>query len=395
MLSASTRHTFANLLLRYALPVGWFALLTGMFWIGDRRLYHTLYYATLAAPVLLLLALQPRHWSLLQRITLLRLFLLFATYMLLSLSWADSSDALLSMVKRPLYIALLFAATVVLGQSQPVRLALATEWAARVAVLSAVISIAIYLYRAEGGRLSGYGALYNPLLSSHVFGFFAVYWLCRWYQHPSPCNWIALLGLLPLGLLLLLTGSRTPLLAIAACIGWLAVVRWRPRVWPLLGLAVLIGLAWQWLQPAEGLLNRGLSYRPAIWAEVLRQLQGHLTFGLGLTHPQVFPVAGLPQALADTHNLELGVLFEGGLVGLGLWLAMYGHALVYAWRQRQSNDVLTASTLVIFGLVAGLTEGSAFFSRPKEHWFLLWIPLALLAATQSRSAALRQSGNPG
>jgi hypothetical protein len=38
--------------------------------------------------------------------------------------------------------------------------------------------------------------------------------------------------------------------------------------------------------------------------------------------------------------------------------------------------------LVVFGFVAGLTEGSAFFSRPKEQWFLIWIPLALLAATR-------------
>jgi hypothetical protein len=36
--------------------------------------------------------------------------------------------------------------------------------------------------------------------------------------------------------------------------------------------------------------------------------------------------------------------------------------------------------LVVYGLSAGLSEGSNFFSRPNENWFLIWIPLSLVAA---------------
>jgi hypothetical protein len=61
---------------------------------------------------------------------------------------------------------------------------------------------------------------------------------------------------------------------------------------------------------------------------------------------------------------------------------MYAYAAFYAWQNRKNPAVLIASTLVVFGFTAGLTEGSAFFSRPKEHWFLIWIPLALLASTR-------------
>ena len=45
-------------------------------------------------------------------------------------------------------------------------------------------------------------------------------------------------------------------------------------------------------------------------------------------------------------------------------------------------SIAVTMTTVVFGFFAGLTEGSAFFSRPKEQWFLIWIPLALLAATR-------------
>lgn len=46
----------------------------------------------------------------------------------------------------------------------------------------------------------------------------------------------------------------------------------------------------------------------------------------------------------------------------------------------------------MFGLAAGLTEGNAFLPRPKEHWFLIWIPMALLYALwiQQRFAASRR-----
>ncbi|MGY4531828.1 O-antigen ligase [Pseudomonas sp. TE3786] len=383
----TTPARLADFLLSYCLPVGWLALLSGLFWIGERSHYHQLYYACLAAPTLLLVLLQPKYLALLSKIRVLQLLLVFSAYMLLSASWSGSDESWLSMAKRPLYIGLLVAAAVLMARQQPQRLAQMTAYSAWAAVLCALVSIAYYGYRGEAGRLPGYGALYNPLLSAHVFGFFCVYWLVRWHQQPSLWGWQPLVALAPLWLLLLLTGSRTPLLAIAAALLWLALLQWRQRLWLLIGAALSLILLWQMLQPEQGLLDRGLSYRPAIWLEVLRQVEGHLWFGLGLGHPQVFAVAGLEQALADTHNIELGVLFEGGLIGLALWLAIYAYALGYAWCHRQRNEVLMASALVVFGLVAGLTEGSAFFSRPKEHWFLLWIPLALLAATQPHASS--------
>lgn len=382
-----SRHSLTLVLVSYCVPFGWFALLTGMFWIGERQLYHALYYATLAAPTLLVLLLQPRWMAQLASSWLVRLFLLFAAYMLMSFCWSGSAHAWLSMAKRPVYIVLVFAAALVLADQRPGQLARATEWAARAASLAAVFSIAYYYYLGNGGRLTGYGALYNALKSTHVFGFFTVYWLCRWYQHPTPMAWTPLAALAPLWLLLLLTGSRTPLLAVAAAVFWLAALQWRRRIWPIIAVGVAAVLIWQFTQPVDSLLGRGLSLRPAIWTAALQQLDGRLLFGLGLNHPQVFAIANVGEVFADTHNISLGVLFEGGLVGLGLWLLIFAYALGYAWRRREQRGVVLASALVVFGVVAGFTEGSGFFSRPSEYWFLLWIPLALLAATQAPTHA--------
>jgi hypothetical protein len=51
--------------------------------------------------------------------------------------------------------------------------------------------------------------------------------------------------------------------------------------------------------------------------------------------------------------------------------------------------LIIASTWLIFGIGAGLTEGGGIISRPKEHWFLLWIPLALIAALSINQRARR------
>lgn len=61
-------------------------------------------------------------------------------------------------------------------------------------------------------------------------------------------------------------------------------------------------------------------------------------------------------------------------------MAIYALAFGFSWKNRKSPAVLLASTWLVFGLAAGLTEGNAFLPRPKEHWFLIWIPMALLYA---------------
>lgn len=78
------------------------------------------------------------------------------------------------MSKRPLYILMLLFAAMLITLKSPGRLERMTRLAAIFAVVCAAASLIYFFYREEGGRFSGYGALYNPLLSSHVFGFFAL-----------------------------------------------------------------------------------------------------------------------------------------------------------------------------------------------------------------------------
>ncbi len=378
--ASSPKKRIHDWLTDYILSAGLLALMTGMFWVGDRSLYHKVYYILLALPTFIALTLTPNLLAKTSKNGILVCFLLFATYTAISTSW--SGDIQLSSAKRPIYIALLFYAAILITQKKPNKLEKIIFYSLLASAISAIISIANYFHTSYGGRLSGYGALYNPLLTSHVYGMFAALALALSLQ-PGKSPWLPLLLFVILSTLLLLTGSRTPLVGLGACLLWLSLINRNQRaLWIIPG--ILICIIALYLVSPENLISRGLSYRPQIWAEAWRQILQRPWLGHGYEYPFVFVIPGLEFAIADPHNIELAVLFSGGIVGLMLWLLLYTVALCFAWRNRHDQLVALASTALIFGIAAGLTEGGAFMSRPKEHWFLIWIPMALLAAAWLR-----------
>lgn len=375
---------------RYWLPAALVLLLTGMFWVGERSLYHKLYYLSFALPTLIVALVCWRRFLFLRQAPLFWLFVAFSAYVALSLAWY-SGNVDYSKLKHPLYICMLLLGVAALGDVDMRRLVHSVGLAGAVAALAALISIVAYLWgESRHPRLEGYGALYNPLLTSHVYGFFAALWLGALMS--SAKQWpLKLMMLVPLVLLLFLTGSRTPFMALFACFIWLLVmVADRRGLWLVLALAG-IGATGVWFFGAD-LLDRGLSYRPFIWAETWKQIMPALWLGHGYgTGIDIVLPDGADTLLADPHNLTLGVIYQTGLVGGALWLTLYVYSLLSAWRMRGSGLVLISSTLLVYGFVAGMTEGGSFMSRPKEHWFLIWIPIAIHLAVLCKVSNARKA----
>jgi len=373
----------SRVLNHYLLPIGWLVIMTGMFWAWERSLYHKFFYLFLAAPTLVALAMQP---ALLRRLLvnpLFAAFLAFSVYMMISVAWAEPESDFGSLIKRPLYIAMLLFAAGIIALKTPERMAQLTRVAGMIAALAAAVSVVYFIVNAEPGnmgRLEGYGALYNPLLSGHVYGAFAAFWMGTWFLSRSPFSPLPLLCLAALGLLLIATGSRTPLVGLAAAFAWLLIVCDKKRGLLALGVIVAMLAGLVALHP-EIVTQRGVSYRPEIWAESLRQISLKPWLGYGYDTPMVVMLASLPDyPLFDPHNIELGVLYAGGIVGLTLWLVLYGLAMTFCWKNRRDPAVVLAAAWLIFGFASGLTEGNAFMSRPKEHWFLIWLPMAMVYA---------------
>lgn len=373
------RERSAEFFFKYLVPLGWLVILTSMFIAGDRGRVHQLYYIFLALPTLVAIILRPTVLKPLVCNPLFVAIAVFCCYTMVTVAWSTTEDTALSLMRRPLYIALLLFCAGIIGMRSTDRLNGLTRGAALIAALAAAVSLGYFLLvRLPAGseRLDGYGALYNPLLSAHVFGAFATFWLATLLQGRKLLDPIPLLCLALLMAAVFATGSRTPLVGIGGALVWLVCVGDRRK-----GLMVVLGIVAAMvmfiaLHP-EAIMQRGVSHRPEIWLESWRQIKEKLWFGHGYDADMIVLIPGL-ELLADPHNMELGVMYSGGVVGLILWIALYAVALRFCWTHRSIPGISLATAWLIFGIGSGLTEGMAFLSRPKEHWYLIWLPLALI-----------------
>jgi len=361
------------------LPLGLFLVLTGMLWTGDRKLYSQLFYVLVAFPICLLAILDRRLLRDALRIPTCLALIAFVGYVALSISWSGSEDDATSLIKRPFYILCLCLAFCTVARVNPKMLQWIVALAALAALPTAALTLIVFGTSGAEERLSGLGALYNPLLTSHVYGFFLTLWIAHWAGTPTPRPLLTLAAVAILGALIIATGSRTPLVALSATVLWIAALRGGPKgVIACVGLGIA-GLALMLAYP-EALLNRGFSYRPQIWGEVSRQILENPILGHGYDHPLRVQLDAFGFPFSDPHNMTLSVLYQGGMMGALLWGGLYGTALFSCWQLRRYPRVLICAAPVMYGLVAGMTEGGSFLSRPKEHWFLIWIPFSLLCA---------------
>ncbi len=369
----------SNFISSYWLVAGYLVLLSGLFWSANGSQYTKLFYALLAAPALIALLLSPKVFMQLLKEPITLAYLAFATWLLLSLSWTQADTSLSGLAKRPLYVFMIFAACTLIACKDQRLLLSVLRVGALLAVGAAVINLCIYAnaYPSEQ-RLIGTGALSNPLLTSHVLGFFCTYWLAAWLAQSERRDWLPILCTTPLLVALLATGSRTPLLALTLTSLWMLAMTPRRGAY-LIGALIALAIATFVAMP-EIFLERGLSFRPQLWADAVSQAAAKPWFGYGYDSKFIFDIPEIGRLLSDPHNVELAVLLELGAIGLILWLVMYGAALFRCLQQRRHAGFQIASALLVYGIAAGLTEGSSYLSRPNESWFLIWIPLSLVAA---------------
>ena len=391
---SSTSNRVFDFISLWILPVGYFLLLCALFFLPGRSLHHKLFYGLFSIPTLIALCLRPRELKELLREPIFVSLLIFVAWALLSLSWGPREEGLAGMFKPSLHTLLLFAGTYLLVRYRSEILQPLMFGAALVALGATIWFLFRFAHMYQPGmRLIGGGAFDNPLLSSHLFGFFAAYWLsvtmtCKRRQ----MMWLSVPAMAIMFMAVIGTGSRTPLVALTMAALWLCFICWNRR-----SVGLLIGLALSGVTVAvlfaQMIIERGDSYRLEIWKQVLHMIADHPWIGHGYSATlSVDPGVGIN--FQEPHSFVLGVLYYVGIVGLVPWLFFIFWGLLSSWRQRVQPLLIVASTLLIFGIGAGLTEGGGIISRPKEHWFLLWIPLALIAALSINQRARRLLSMP-
>lgn len=368
-----------DFLVLWILPVGLLLLLSALFFVGNRNVLHRIVYILFSVPTLFLLCMRPREFKDLLREPLAIAFLAFSAWALTSLLWSPELSSDTDLFKRPLNTFMLFGGC---GLLLHYRNELFKPIFFSAAVIALVVSLGNLVAFAKGYQpgmrmIGGLGALDNPLLSSHLFGFFTVYWLyvCMTTQRLNVL-WFSVPALAIMTAAVLATGSRTPLVALVLAILWMSFVS-RNRRSILLLAGTALGVAGLILFYPESIIMRGSSFRLELWSMSLQLIAEHPWIGHSYDSELFLTLADGYQ-LREPHSFALGVLYYVGIIGFIPWAFMLGWGLYKGLKERAQPLFILASSLLAYGIGAGLTEGGGILSRPKEHWFLLWIPLAII-----------------
>jgi len=390
----STSNRIFDFICLWILPLGYLLLLCALFFLPGRSVHHKLYYGLFSIPALIALCLRPRLSKELLHEPIVIAALLFVAWALLSLRWGLGRDIDFGEFKPPLHTLFLFVGCYLLVRYRSDIIQPLLFCAAIVALLATVYNLYRFglIYQPEM-RLIGVGAFDNPLLSSHVFGFFCTYWLslsmtCKRHQ----VLWVSIPAMAIMFAAVLATGSRTPLVALTLAALWLCYICWNRRSVFMLGSMFIAGAA-TFALFADKIFERGSSFRIELWQLTLDRIAEHPWIGHGYNAGlSLDPGAGYP--LQEPHSFALGVLYYVGIIGLLPWLFFLAWSFISSRRHRVQPLFIIASAWLAFGIGAGLTEGGGIISRPKEHWFLLWIPLALIAALSINQRARRLLDRP-
>ena len=241
------------------------------------------------------------------------------------------------------------------------------------------------------GRLNGLGQLDAHIRAALCFGVSLVCALA-WLTETRSASWRAVAAVVAvfLAVAVAFSGSRNAWVSVSfGCLAYVTC-RYAPERGLLAACGAALALvlaalaAALWFDPTrDALLSRGDSYRPDIWAEILRRvLDQGLWFGNGVLSDDSVSVGGL--VMPHPHNLYLAVLFQGGVVGLTLFLCVVALSLRTLLAHIEEREAKLALGIFAIALPAYLLDGYELVDKIGWTWLLFWLPVAISTGLGSR-----------
>jgi O-antigen ligase len=341
---------------------------------GHRQLYYVLVF-----PAVLLLARELRAFYRGNRLS--GLILLYVGYMMASLTWTANFEAQQAVWAAGYSLALLsfIFITGYLWTQYPGRIEVLLPRAVWLAGAAAAVSIiAWYLNNPfPSSRLEPLGVMHHQNKGACAYGIFlvlCVYQLLGGKQQIDYRLGIAI-ALLLLALILF-TQSRTALAGVSAAL--LVLLGYRALWVVAAGLGISFALVS--VNPQDwGYRVETFSFRPGIWQQTLKDMDGHWLFGRGyLVSPRVDAYG---YTFDHAHNGYLASLRDGGIVGLILLLSILAISLLWAIRLYRDSGQRLYLALLLYGMTAIFMDFDRLLVHPKELWLFFWLPIALIMAS--------------
>lgn len=371
----------------YVLPLGFMVFLTFLCLIESRSSYHTLLYLLIALPTLTISLLEPSLILRPLKTAAFRVTLLLCTMAILSTLWNNAEVADWRNIRYIISIILFILSVSYIHQYQQTALERSMLFAAALWALFGLLEIYSVYYQ-QGLPLSyraiGAGNLSNTLLTSHVYGAFATFIASHYFYSNKRLrsSLLYLVVFLSLLLFILQTHSRTPLLALSAVFICLLLKYRNKHVIYIVASLTVLSTVYA-IFNYELLIQRGLSYRPEIWLAAFDDIRIAPLLGHGIGSKMSLFISSLNKSFSDSHNIHIGLTYQLGVIGLIVWLTLIAHLFRLYLKNTHNLLIATAFPMLIYGIIAGMTEGGNFFGRPKEVWFLTWLPIAILIASES------------
>lgn len=240
-------------------------------------------------------------------------------------------------------------------------------------------------------RLVMYGSLTNQNEFSNIFGIFAILALAKFQQKRTIAVSLSAAAIAASSLLFIwLNQSRTAFVALMLSLLIMVFLSGNVRRgmrW-MIGVLFAISIALVMIFPEviEEAMVRGTSLRPQIWLEIWRHAVEAPILGHGLTTKVAVQFENI-RLFETAHNAYLQVFWQGGLVGLGIFLLLLYVAARQAWVTGRRDGDMTIFCMLMFTMIVMLSGVDTLIERPRDQWILFWLPIALLLAG-------RQSGKP-
>ena len=269
------------------------------------------------------------------------------------------------------------------------------RWLARalalVGTLAALAAIVWFVVEPNShDRLFGLGQLDNPVVAALVFS--AVFILVlQMVFVESDARWllVAWISLPVVIAAVYLTGSRNSWVGVVCASGVLVLAhrtvdrqRFVAGVLALLFIAIVgIGAVVGSEITRDLLLPRGDSFRPDIWAYAIDQTWSSAKWtGFGILTPDQVPVGD--RVFSHPHSMYVAVFFQGGLVGLLLFLALTLFAINALIQNYHTDSAKLGLGMLLLALSSYLLDGHELIDKVGETWFLYWLPIGLALGLQ-------------
>ncbi len=124
------------------------------------------------------------------------------------------------------------------------------------------------------------------------------------------------------------------------------------------------------------LLPRGASFRPEIWNEALARIgESNYWIGLGVATSDDFLIDGLQ--FNHPHNLYIASLYQGGIIGLVLFLLVIGRTVSILFAHYEQADAKLGMGILGVALPAFMLDGYELLDKIGSTWLLFWFPVAI------------------